>query len=591
MARRALPVARCTLVGMIKRIRFDPSALVGSGLKTAELRDLGPLVVLAGPNGGGKTRHLDLVQWALNPGPEGSFRHEIDDTTAGASLHPVLIRYAPRTQLANPEFITQRDFDGTLSAIAGGSYAAVAEGLHVYLEATARALWNREHPRAGAYPNATQEFEVACNFNLLLDQLLGTSVEPELMLSGRIVPRLFGKPFRQAELSVGQLVLLCWAILLTRQSGHYQGKIVLLDEPEVYLHADICVRAIEKLQASLGPDGQIWIATHSLPLIAWARTESLYFVQDGTAVFAGSTPSSVWQSLLGGAETRDAIVSFLDGDAAAAATRFAAECLLPPGIASARPDDPQPKQLASVIADRLRSGRGARVLEIGPGRGRLVHAVAEMLRNDASFHPEQLTYIAYEDPRFLDGAHKVSCERHLEALRSLGAKARYLTDLAELQARDVDRVDLIVLANTLHEVPVEGWLDLFRNIRRASKPEATLLVIEDQEPRIGELPHPRGFLILEKTEWMALVDAEIQERGDEHAGRRLTAFEISVESLGKATVGTLTHALRLVEDRSIREIRLLRDRPANDHRAGRRHALFAMLHLNATLALAIFDAR
>jgi energy-coupling factor transporter ATP-binding protein EcfA2 len=477
---------------VINRIRFDPDALAGRGLKTEEFRALGPLVVLAGPNGGGKTRHLDLVQSALAPGPEGSFRHEIDDTTAGASLHAALIRYAPGTRLANPEFITPRDFDGKLGAISGGSYPAVAEGLHVYLEATARALWNHEHPRGASCPNANQEFEVAYNFTQLLDQLLGTSVEPELMGNGRIVARLFGKPFRQEELSLGQQVLLCWAILLVRQSGHYLGKIVLLDEPEVYLHPEVCVRAISWLGDALGPHGQIWIATHSLPLIAWAGTESLYFVQDGTAVFAGSTPSRVWQSLLGDDPTRDALVSFLDGDAAAAATRFASECLLQPEVASGRPDDPQPKQLVPVIADRLRSGHHIRVLEIGAGRGRLVHAIAEMLRNDPSLQRDLLTYIAYEDPQFVDAEHRASCERYIEALQSLGAYARYSTELAQLQARDANRVDVIVLANTLHEIPVEDWLERFKQMRDASKPGATLLVIEDQEPRIGELRTREG---------------------------------------------------------------------------------------------------
>jgi hypothetical protein len=150
---------------------------------------------------------------------------------------------------------------------------------------------------------------------------------------------------------------------------------------------------------------------------------------------------------------------------------------------------------------------------------------------------------------------------------------------------------MIVLANTLHEIPVEDWLERFKQMRDASKPGATLLVIEDQEPRIGELPHPRGFLILEKNEWEALVDAEILERVDERAGRRLTAFEIPVQSLGNVTMHRLGRALGLVRDRSMREIKRLRAEAADSHKAGRRHAFFAMLHLNATLALDIFGAR
>lgn len=356
----------------------------------------------------------------------------------------------------------------------------------------------------------------------------------------------------------------------------------------MYLHPDACARAIASLQRLLGDNGQVWIATHSLPLIAWAGVDSLHFVQDGAVSFAGTTPSRVWNTLLGSEDARERLLSFLDGDAAAAVTRFASECLLHPEIASARPDDPQPKQLVPVIAARLRRGGGVRALEIGTGRGRLVHAIAEMLRNDRSLRRDQLTYIAYEDPQFLNPEHRASCEKHLEALRLLGAYAQYSTDLAQLQARDVNHVDVVVLANTLHEVPVEDWLKLFGQIRDASNPEATLLVIEDQEPRIGELPHPRGFLILEKNEWEALVDAEIGEQVDERAGRRLTAFEISIDSLGNTMKDRLIRALRLVRERSLREIKRLRAQSTDSHRAGRRHAFFAMLHLNATLALKIF---
>ena len=84
-----------------------------------------------------------------------------------------------------------------------------------------------------------------------------------------------------------------------------------------------------------------------------------------------------------------------------------------------------------------------------------------------------------------------------------------------------------------------------------------------------------------------------------HAGRRLTAFEIPVDSLGNATKDSLARALRLVKDRAIREVKQLRAeatgpdkveraKAAGPHKAGRRHAFFAMLHLNATLALDIF---
>ena len=160
-------------------------------------------------------------------------------------------------------------------------------------------------------------------------------------------------------------------------------------------------------------------------------------------------------------------------------------------------------------------------------------------------------------------------------------------NLAQVQARDADHVHVTILANVLHEVPVSRWLDLFKNVVDASQPGARLLVIEDQEPRVGELPHADGFIVLERAEWRALVDCEIGERRREHGGRSLTAFEIPVASLASAGPH-LSRTLGLVQQRCIREVNALRRAGAASARAGRKHAFYASLHLNATLALSAY---
>jgi len=553
------------------------------------LRDLGPIVILAGANGSGKTRFLRSIErtiefvgeWCAQlPTVERSveeWRRLVADPTTpeqdvigytaqlamreayhgvrvdgpsgpallSSPLQVIHLTYNLKGEIADADNQPPNRFERAVRTMTTAGFSNAYPDVHTYLTIVARHLFNTEHPALQNDDQVKRQKRDADDFNRIVTALLGMPIGWQIQEeTGHPFPLVMGRRFSAQELSDGQKILLTWAIILHRQREHLANAIVILDEPENYLHPDICIRALDKLQKDvLGNGGQIWLATHSLPLIAWAGAESLYFVQDGAAVFAGSMPSTIWQSLIGGAEARDALVSFLDGDAAAAATRFASDCLLHPEVAPARPGDPQPKQLVSIVADRLRTGQGVRMLEIGAGAGRLVHAVAEMLRTDPSLRPEQLTYIAYEDARFLIAEHKISCERHLETLRSLGVQAQHSIDFADLKARNVNHVDLTVLANTLHEVPVDDWLHLFEQIRHASKPAATLLVIEDQEPRIGELPHPRGFLILEKAEWEALVDAEIRERVDVHAGRRLTAFEIPVDSLGNVSTSAETDVL------------------------------------------------
>lgn len=217
---------------VIKRILFDVERLQGLGLKTQELVNLGPRVVLAGPNGGGKTRYLKALQSQVKHASlayeelqmirDGVIDHpperlkeleaitsSIDDTTGGKWLHTEMIRFRPETVPVDPETLSQREFNAHLSKISAGEYDAVASGLHVYLEATARALWNGNHPSASNTPDIMRHYNFALRFNDALRELLGTTIEPEVANESRIVPRIFGQTFKSGALSVGQHVLLC----------------------------------------------------------------------------------------------------------------------------------------------------------------------------------------------------------------------------------------------------------------------------------------------------------------------------------------------------------------------------------------------
>lgn len=114
--------------------------------------------------------------------------------------------------------------------------------------------------------------------------------------------------------------------------------------------------------------------------------------------------------------------------------------------------------------------------------------------------------------------------------------------------------------------------------------DARLVVIEDQQPRIGELPHPRGFLILEENEWKALVGDCLEVRRDRHGDRDLTAISMPVSALATVDARKLGLAIDMVARRALATVQALRARATADHRAGRNHAFFAILHLDATLA-------
>lgn len=193
----------------------------------------------------------------------------------------------------------------------------------------------------------------------------------------------------------------------------------------------------------------------------------------------------------------------------------------------------KPRQVTGLIGSRLAKGELTRVLEIGAGRGRIASAVADAIRGTERV--SLLRYRAYNNPRFVSADEESSARSAIAKLVVAGATASYITDLADVRALPDEHADVVLLCNVLHEIPVTEWLALFKVIGDCSRPGATLMVVEDQQPRIGELPHPRGFLLLEENEWKALVGDVVSPVRQAHGGRDLTAFTTPVAALSRAT--------------------------------------------------------
>lgn len=448
----------------------------------------------------------------------------------------------------------------------------------------ARNLWLSKHPDHGEDPTLLETRESDERVNRSIEALLGTRISYSLDKATDIIPTLFERPLNCAELSPGQRALLAWALLLEHQGGHYPARIVLVDEPETHLHPDACWGAIESLSKIVGKDGQLWIATHSLPLVARATPDSVYFVSDNTARFAGSAPSRVWSSLLGGDGAEERLLAFIGGDAIAALVRYCAESLTPPESLPLRTSDPQATDFIAVVADRLAQPTPVdrvHILEYGAGHGRLAAALAGQLSTNQS---ARLRYTAFNDARFATSDEREHCQRQVAALQARGAVATY-TETLEFQPSATDAPHLVVLANVLHEVPAEEWLGLFATLAASAAQDARLLVVEDQEPRIGELPHLRGFLLLEESEWRALAGDSLIAARRAHSGRALTMFTIPLQALTHVDKAAFCHAICLVKQRALNEIRRLRNHVPTNYAAGRKHAFYALLHINAVMAL------
>jgi len=91
--------------------------------------------------------------------------------------------------------------------------------------------------------------------------------------------KLNGREFKYSEFSNGEKILFSYAILffLIEQSQKINIKesILIIDEPELHLHADCEIDLINRLREIMSEKGQLIIATHSINILSTLNYEFL----------------------------------------------------------------------------------------------------------------------------------------------------------------------------------------------------------------------------------------------------------------------------------------------------------------------------
>ncbi|WP_163999710.1 AAA family ATPase [Pyxidicoccus caerfyrddinensis] len=628
-----------------------PESLANSvGLNEAEARNCKSLVVLAGPNGAGKSRYLKLVptvverflslpsrleaqerehknfEELLKAGLSDDTRSDyeqklvklaraiatlraIKKTVKWVGQSPSTVKTIPlRYRLAETSFSGGESFMSARphnphgvppesvekQALAGTEegFDGAATSVPAYFHEVARAIYDSEHPRQRESTLLAKRLEDAHAFNLLLEKFFGAGVELGLDKSGRPLAYFRGRPFKPQELSEGEQILIIWTILLHRQKERLRGAVVTIDEPENHLHPDACIRALDALRSDdiLGPDGQIWLATHSVPLIAYAGLDSVYLVDHGNIEYAGNKIEKVIDRLMGGDGGRTRLRTLLaDADDLAFET-FAAQCLLPPTVAAPREDDPQQKQMAQAAREIGAGKEDVYILDYAAGRGRL----AVSLREEGLKQGRKFTYFAFQDEGYTTADEQRDCLAHIQELGQPQPAESYLVHrLDRLCVPGKPPMDLVVMSNVLHELPVRKWLECFRQIHEVLAADGQLVILEDQLLPVGELPHANGYLVLDDVALMSLFNSDKAIQFQSTArGDRLTAYGIPRSYLLQATTESIVNALKKVRNMAKQQLLLLRkDSPGErSFQSGRRHAHYALLHTNAQLALDEYGA-
>ena len=397
---------------------------------------------------------------------------------------------------------------------------------------------------------------------------------------------LFDFPMGQSNLSDGQKILLQFCMAIYSQEKALKDLILVLDEPENHLHPSVIIETIERILSCV-TDGQIWIATHSIPLLAHFDPSYLWYVENGKISYAGRIPEKVLESLLGDETEIAKLQDFISLPSQFATSRYAFECLLHPTSVMTNSNDSQSIQIRTDLLDLSKNGK-LRILDYGAGKGRLISNICELDEVNQSKLLEVIDYIGFDE----FNKDKTICEASISKAYGCAEK-RYYNDFTNLFSHyDKESFDVVIMCNVLHEIDPKNWLKLFQSngiISNCLKENGILLLIEDQQIPVGEKAYQKGFLVLDTPQLKELFQVTEQDEGfkfnDKNNDGRLKSHQIPKNILTRINADSRLKAIQAMSMTAREKILEIR-RLEQSYKNGKLHGFWTQQFANAQLNIA-----
>ena len=627
----------------ITDINID-SEQISNGLNPIKMNKLGQCVLIAGKNGSGKSRLLSMISIILSQKPTkytilninmqiksnestivdtqriiDGLKKEITINPSSSNRYTRIINQHERSvvkcrkqieQLKNsmnwslimtddhyegyatvsfvPKNLNIRDCsnDGrkNLNDYAKNTYNIGIEQMQdstfAYIQVLQDRWFNATHHKSTIPPDdkdkAINDYEKLIE---IIQVFLGSGIDRDL--DG--FATLFGFQLAKSNLSNGQKVVLQYCIAIHAQGASLDDHILVMDEPENHLHPYILIELIENIK-KYNKNGQIWIATHSVPLLSHFDPQDIWYMEDGFISKYGKVSEKVLGSLLGNDEQIEKLKDFINLPAIYAVNRYTFESLFPPKTKDTDSNDPQTRQIHSAIENYIKPDGSIKILDYGAGKGRILNCVEE----SKDVFLDKVEYFAFD--KYSDNKE--------ECLFSIGnlyenQETRYFNNEKELRSRhDEYSFDIVIMSNVLHEICPNEWLKLFGNngfITKTLKKTGILLLVEDHQIPYGEKAYQNGFLVLDTPELKKLFNISSEEKGfswdDFYEDGRLKAHRIPQPYLENVTSITRIASLNELKENAIREITELRKKDEKNYKNGRLSGFWIHQLCNVELVL------
>jgi hypothetical protein len=390
----------------------------------------------------------------------------------------------------------------------------------------------------------------------------------------------------KANLSDGQKILLQFCLAIYSQETALKDLILILDEPENHLHPSVIIETLDRIQ-KCNSNGQIWIATHSVPLLAHFDPSLIWYVENNKISHAGKIPEKVLQSLLGDDDEIARLQDFISLPAQYATSRYAFECLIEPPAIMTGENDPQSHQVRDELIKLTKDGK-LRVLDYGAGQGRFISNIFDLEQSDHTNLIDKLDYIAFD--KFDND--KEHCEHSIKKVYG-NSDNRYFNDTTKLLSKyDKKSFYVIIMCNVLHEIDPKDWFKLFSSeglVPSLLVDNGLLLLVEDHQIPIGEKAYQKGFLVLDTPQLKDLFKIKETDTGftfsDKRGDGRLKAHLIPKDCLTRIDEGSRLEALQSLSTIAREKILEIREKEKN-YQNGKIHGFWTQQFANAQLNIA-----
>jgi predicted ATPase len=389
---------------------------------------------------------------------------------------------------------------------------------------------------------------------------------------------LNGNTFQIERLSPGQKTLFAYALLFycleVSSKTNLKDSIIIIDEPELHLHPESQIQLIKALRSMISETGQLWIATHSVHILAHLNYDEVFMVHDSELTEPSrTTPGNSFKDLMGLEDHIVELSSFINSLSEWSFGNFISQCFNAPDVVfDSNPKDPQYLLFKSLLNVNV----SIEILDYGAGMGRL----GSILSEDSELN-SKLKYSAYEiDPASLQALKELS---NIQSLYS--------------SKNDIDKgkFDFVLMCNVLHEITPTKWSEEFHTIKSALKKSGYLLILEDLELPKGECIDDFGYLILNPKDIDELFPKKSNSNRDilhlnsskaKYSERLILAavpaerLDINEHNIIEALKSLKKHSYsKLQKNREVKKV------DSWDLSLGRKYANSLQLYINAQIAL------